>query len=64
MIAHETDAAAAQRLRLAVEDMDARPLFHQHDLMKIMVVFREYALRCSRLNRHRQVAVRKKVSAV
>ena len=45
VIAHEADAAGAQRLRLSVENVNPRTLFHQHDFMKVVVMFGKRLLR-------------------
>gem|GEM_PF-5486924 len=56
MIAYEAHRAAADGVRLSVEDMDARAVFNDNDLMKIMMMFRKGSLGQPRLNRHRRVA--------
>ncbi len=40
-----THGTAADGIRLAVEYMNARTVFHNHDFMKIMMMFRESGLR-------------------
>ena len=56
MIAHKADRSAADGVRLAVEDVDTRTVLHDHNLMKIMMMFRKGSLGQPRLNRHRRVA--------
>lgn len=64
VIAHKTDAAGAERLRLTIEYVDTRALFHQHNFMKIMVMLRKRRLRHTRFNGYRVIAGRKEISTV
>ena len=56
MIADKAHRAAADGIGLSVEDMDARAVLHDHNLMEIMMMFRKGSLGQPRLNRHRRVA--------
>lgn len=52
VIANKTHGTAANGIRLPVEYMNARTVFHNHDFMEVMMVFRESGLRQTRFNRY------------
>ena len=64
VIAHEADAAGAQRLRLSIENVNPRTLFHQHDFMKIVVMFGKRLLRHPGFDSDGVVALREEIGAV
>lgn len=62
--ADKTDGAAAQRVGLIVEDMNARSVFHQHYLPEIVIMLGKIPLRQAGFDGNRSVWGNKKIITI